>query len=569
MENKMKFLRMNICTCAYFLMCCPLLPLLSNAQGFSCAAISSYTATSMEYMDFRCRSLVRDYNGNLITVGQTGSDYYISKSGNNCAIKWKVAYSATSTSGETASDVAVDINNNIYVTGRCSGPNMSDILTIKLSPSGTVLWSDLFDYNQNTDYGTAITTDNMTNRVVVAGWSIGAGGIVVRKLNTATGAAVWTQTWVSPNLDYEISNANGIATDASANIYVCGESAYHTSDNVMYSRAVLLKFSSSGNLLWANEYFHPITSCTGTYTWFNYYNTVKVDFSGAIYCSGSSATGCNNQDVLLNKFSPGGNLTWTATYDRAPVHYRDLANDIAFGVDGNINLTGSSASVAGGTGAPDIGVYQFDNAGNFNWASFYSGSAISSADEGLSIVVDACSEAIYVGGNIQVQGPPVNTDYAVLAYSPGGTLQWASTYGQVPGGGEDANEIVLGSGQSPSLHIAGITTDASGNTSLGTIKFGLPVVGCARAAGEFENELSQFEFFPNPSHGRLTIHAPDDFADFGQCILTISSMDGKEVFTSAVSERQQEINLSLPGGLYIARIETSNAMKVFKLMILD
>ena len=97
--------------------------------------------------------------------------------------------------------IAVSTDGNIYVTGYidafASQPTRwEDIRTTKLDSSGNVLWTKIFD---------------------------------------------------SPDNDHD--HGYGIATDTEGNAIVVGRSVRRGSDNDIYGKAIILKYSPSGELL--------------------------------------------------------------------------------------------------------------------------------------------------------------------------------------------------------------------------------------------------------------------------------------------------------------------------------
>src|SRR4030095_9831584 len=126
------------------------------------------------------RGLVVDNSGNSYITGiffnANNNNFITIKFNGFGAEQWAKMYNGTANNFDQPYAIAVDINNNIYVTGTSAGIGTSlDYLTIKYNPIGDSLWVNRYDGPGNSfDYSYAIALDDSAN-VYLTGSSIGSG----------------------------------------------------------------------------------------------------------------------------------------------------------------------------------------------------------------------------------------------------------------------------------------------------------------------------------------------------------------------------------------------------------
>ena len=319
-------------------------------------------------------------------------------------------------------DIAVDGNGNIYVTG-----------------VSQVAWN-----------GPGAVTPLHTH----AGGS--GGDIVVVKLN-ASGAYQWHTFYGSANAD----NGTGIALDGSGNVYVTGVSlatwtgpgavaplnAYAGSDEI-----VVVKLNSAGAYQWHT--FYGSASYDGS-------NDITVDGSGNVYVTGYGNGTWNgpgavaplnphagSSDIVVVKLNSAGVYQWHTFYGSAD---GDSGNGIALDGSGNVYMTGYSYATWNGPGAVaplnafgggfvDIIVIKLNNAGVYQWHTFY---GPGNNETGNDITVDGSGNVYVVGtGDATWNGPggtaPLHAhagggDIVVIKLNATGAYQWHTFYGSADG----------------------------------------------------------------------------------------------------------------------------------------
>jgi hypothetical protein len=252
------------------------------------------------------------------------------------------------------------------------------MLTIKVDRYGNLVWDETFDYNSLYDLGVKIALSgsrvvvtgggqyNFNSFVIVAlsytqsdgslsgGATIGGSQQTMEEvselyvdeddniyisgsvINSGYGYdfkiikldedlnVLWTQTWDGQGLnDY----SRGVKVAPNGDVYVCGTTATTDDGDDM----VLLKYSSGGNLYWAETY-------NGNYRGDDRAETLEYHPDGFIYVAGSSYV-VSNMDYLTLKYNTSGDLLWEINYN-SPYNKNDRATNMAIDSDGDIIVTG-------------------------------------------------------------------------------------------------------------------------------------------------------------------------------------------------------------------------------------
>eukprot|EP01031_Cornospumella_fuschlensis_P029409 gene29409-35498_t len=220
-------------------------------------------------------------------VGSTGEDraYAVAvdpNSGSVYVTGWGVAVDSTSGA--------------VYVTGQVAGtgPNVGgfDIVLLKYASNGTRLWTRISG-TTGTDIGYGVAFDTSSGGVYVTGqvsgslngvaYTAGNGGDIILLKYTSSGTVVWTRI-VGTN--GTLDAGYGVAVDSSTgDVYVSGQ-AHGSLNGETYTGGgfgtidiFLLKYSSSGTLLW--------TKMAGGSNSNDYGVGVAVDTStGDVYATG-------------------------------------------------------------------------------------------------------------------------------------------------------------------------------------------------------------------------------------------------------------------------------------------
>lgn len=342
---------------------------------------------------------------------------------------------------EQGNAVAVDASGNVYSAGSFSGTadfdpgaatlnltsaGITDIYITKLNASGNLVWAKRIG-GTNEDVAYSIAVDASGN-VYTTGYfqgtvdfDPGAGttnlisgtavnNAFVSKLD-ATGNFVWAKVFVSTASEVK---SNGIAVDASGNVYTTGSfsglttfPAGGTSLTLTGGTdAFVCKLSSAGVISWVKKMAGTLNESG---------NALALDASGNVCITGTftgvpdfdpgagTATlgSAGSDDVFICKLDASGNYVMA-------VKMGGTGSDVAKAIDtdaaGNIYTTGFFSGTADfdpgastynlTATASDVFTSKLDASGNFVWAVKQGGA---SNDRGYGISVDASSNVYTTG----------------------------------------------------------------------------------------------------------------------------------------------------------------------------
>ena len=342
---------------------------------------------------------------------------------------WDSSYTSAGSSQDSAIAMTLDNSGNLYVTGWSitSGTN-ADIVTIKYnSNTGSVIWSNTYDFAGLIDRPTAIAVDNGSGSVYVTGYSYQVlpsnRDFLTIKYNPSTGDTVWTRRYNGAANGGDESYAIGI--DNSGNVFITGNSDQGAST----ADIITIKYTPSGD-----ETINMITLPN-----FQKPNALAVDNGGNVYVTGVTRNGGNSQtndDYITIKYNNSLSFQWSKEYN-GNANSRDDATGIVVDGSGNIIVTGFSYWTGQFYNYVTI---KYNSNGDSLGGASYDG-LIHNADFATAIAVDA-SDNIYVTGySTQSVSPSVIYDYATIKYNSSLQQQWASRYDGVGNGNDIATAI--------------------------------------------------------------------------------------------------------------------------------
>lgn len=342
---------------------------------------------------------------------------------------WMWAKNAVCTgSWDGAAAVEVGSNGDIFATGRygtnmtmaplpaISGLGGTPIFVTRMTSAGTPVWlTSVFSTGGN-DYAYGMNIDNADNTYVAICANSGSGGSKVVKVSP-TGTVLWTASATGSG-----SGAYGVAADASGNMYMTGSINGTLNFNSSASATTITLTSTLGG----NDIFLAKYNSAGVVQWVRRFGGPRSDESrslvcdpaGNVYMSGSyegtasfgsvtpaaAATGTAN--LFVAKFDGAGNTQWVTTAANAGIFSGrgfSFWRFNALNIDdcGNLYVTGDFLNTAnfGGititsSGRADMYVAKLNSSGVWQWAKRGGGSG---DDMGLNVVVDD-KYSVYVTG---------------------------------------------------------------------------------------------------------------------------------------------------------------------------
>ncbi len=242
----------------------------------------------------------------------------------------------------------------------------------------------------------------------------------------ALASAQVTQRWVAryngPANGHDIATA--ITVDSVGNSYVTGYSA-GVGTGLDYAT---VKYDPAGIELWSRRF-------NGLGNGDDVPGAIAVDFSGNVYVTGYSFGGLvRSYDYATISYDTNGNVRWVATYN-GPASLDDFASGLAVDGAGNVYVTGGSdGGIATGL---DYATVAYDTNGIQVWEARYNGTA-SADDVAFAIALDSLSN-VYVTG--QSTGIGTGLDYATVGYNSTGVELYSARYDFA--GGDDVAQAIV------------------------------------------------------------------------------------------------------------------------------
>lgn len=272
------------------------------------------------------------------------------------------------------------------------------------------LWARTWNGPENWDEKpTALLCDTQGN-VVVAGYSYGTAtdfDFLVLKYDSS-GNLLWTRTFGSPlNSEDRIWAA---CLDAQGNIYVTGGSIADTLHNWDY---LTIKFRPNGDTAWTRRYDSPFHGEDKP-------AAIGPDDSGNVYVSGASRGKDKDWDYLTIKYTPQGETLWTRRWDGS-AHLDDLAARLAVDHSGSVVVSGKSFQEPRQT---VIATVKYASNGKKLWQQIFSGTG-TGHNWATDLMIDARNSVFICGA---VTNKVSGYDCVLLRYTPAGKLVWSRTY---------------------------------------------------------------------------------------------------------------------------------------------
>ncbi|MEO0071656.1 MAG: SBBP repeat-containing protein [candidate division WOR-3 bacterium] len=405
--------------------------------------------------DDEATAIAVDQEDNVYVTGYSygsGSfyDYATVKYNSDGEQLWVARYNGAGNRDDEARAIAVDQEGNVYVTGRSAGSNTIEYATVKYNSEGVEQW--VAGYNgpgRGNDEAAAIVVDQDKN-VYVTGrsWGEASYDFATVKYNSE-GSDQWSARYDGPgNGDDE---ATAITVDQEGNVYVTG---YSYGSGSYYDYATV-KYNSAGVEEWVARY-------NGTGNGDDFARAIAIDKEGNVYVTGYSYGLGTSNDYTTVKYNSDGVEQWVARYTGAENQESiDEATAIAVDPDGNVYVTGHSW---GGNSYDDYVTVKYNSDGQQLWVARYNG-AWNRNDCATAIALDREGN-VYVTGNTWRNS---SYDYGTVKYNSNGQQLWVRRYNG-PGNRDDvATAIALD--QNKNVYVTGYSYGAGTQEDYATVKY--------------------------------------------------------------------------------------------------
>jgi hypothetical protein len=321
-------------------------------------------------------------------------------------------------SNDTATALAVDTHDNVYVTGISQGNDTgSDFATIKYDSNGVEQWVARYNGPANSnDAASAIVVDGDGN-IYVTGFSTGVGSgwdYTTIKYNS-NGIQRWVARY--DGLKHSEDAAIGVAVDNNGNVYVTGSSSSGKLPDY-----VTIKYDSTGVEKWVVRYNGPGDEN-------DFAEAIAVDTLGNVYVTGSSWGKGTHYDYATIKYDVNGQEKWVARYNGPVSSPVDKASDLAIDKLGNVYVTGMSGLIMGIKGRANSGSFvtiKYNDSGKEQWVARFSGSSSGiQTDSSAAITIDA-KGSVYVTGKSNADFTDFN--YITIKYNSAGAQELDALY---------------------------------------------------------------------------------------------------------------------------------------------
>ncbi len=253
------------------------------------------------------RSIAVDASGNVFVGAETcdsgGCHLMLLKVNSTGSLVWARTWRGYGLYGIYG--VAVDSSGNVYVTGYKSiiGLFSTEVFVFKFNSSGDALWT--INWNNADPEARGGIAVGGGGEIYVGGTIRSVvGGPFLLKLNS-TGGQVWQKTWLKNG-----SRTLDMVTDASGNAYLTGETDFGgmgSCSGHSCQQVFVLKFNANGGLACQRTWGDTGSDDIGL--------GIATDALGHVFVSGyTSGPGTYMNDTILLKMSSSCNLLWSRTW---------------------------------------------------------------------------------------------------------------------------------------------------------------------------------------------------------------------------------------------------------------
>ncbi len=228
--------------------------------------------------------------------------------------------------------LTVDGNGNIYVTG-----DIGDVVLLKYNPNGELLWHKVCDLGEGFEWSYGVTVDE-NGYVYVTGWHDyhpNRDTSIIALKYDSDGNIIWQTTWNGAYWEFGVS----VAVDESGNVYITGERNKTEDWTPKDLDLILLKFDSNGDFLWSRVWDAEETD-------YDYGPDLVIDVSGDLYMTGRTGPHWAIEGALLLKFDTSGNLLWQKVWNTEDTS-APLGCALAADSSGNLFIAGGATNAYG------------------------------------------------------------------------------------------------------------------------------------------------------------------------------------------------------------------------------
>ncbi len=477
-----------------------------------------------------------DTDGNVYVTGRsyggaTGLDYVTIRYNREGDQEWIQRYDGGANGEDAASTLVLDDAGNVYVTGYSTGVGSgSDFATIKYNSSGVQQWVARYNGLNSTfpDEALAINLDAAGN-VYVTGRS-GSGGFFEWDYATvkynASGVQQWAARYNGPVGDWDQSNS--VAVDDDGNVYVTGTHEFGEFGGTAFHDYATIKYDSSGVTQWMRTF-------DGAGENWDEGISVGLDDNGGIYVTGFSTGNGTVYDFVTIKYNAAGDVLWQRTHNTQGNPSADVPRSMIVTPNGDVFISGAASL--------NVGSIKYNSTGAVQWTATYNNGNF---DAGYGMDIDAVGNVIVAG--VSSGGAFENTyDYVTVLYTGSGQQQWVERYNGPSNNRDEALSVAVdGAGN---IYVTGYTTSGS-TTNITTIRYSTQTaIQC--------DEVTSFNARCNSSgtvQARATLLNNTDHVGQTMAFMVDGETYEGTIFTNGTHSRAQVLIPSLGEGSHVVAL---------------
>ncbi|GAA3530597.1 hypothetical protein GCM10022419_007010 [Nonomuraea rosea] len=410
---------------------------------------------------------------------------------------------------------------NVYVGGQLTWKDGRHTVRVPVTVRATPeKWAATYGAAGGNDSAEFTALDPKGRRLFATGASFGnRPGLLSPQIATvaydpATGAELWSKTYVGPGSTFDEPYAIAVSPDG-GRLYVVGTS---TGTGTGGDGVTIAYDAATGAELWVARYTGPGEAS-------DHANGVAVSADGkSLYATGMTTVAGGEADYFTVAYdADNGQQKWLKLY-AGPGGGTDDAREITVTPDGSkVIVTGQGSGVAG-TGLTEWGTVAYDaGTGEQLWATGHNGT-----DNGIDIpsgmTVGADGKAVFVTGSDANKG--TQSDVVTVAYDTAtGKEIWADTYDGPAHTSDTPHDITL-SPDGGKVYVTGNTTGEGTGADYTTIALDAATGQRAwvqRYDGAAKAEDYGWDVAVTPDGGKVIVTGEStDVADKGSDYVTIA-----------------------------------------------
>ena len=265
---------------------------------------------------------------------ENGYELILLKYNNTGNFVWSRSYDSSQNGPDMGTAIKY-ADGYIYIAGATASNGTLDYYFAKYSPSGQLIWSNTYDY-QNL-YDGALKIDVFGTTVVVSGISqvyVGEIKWEIATLRVSSDDGQILDTKRTGGSGEGLSNLSDLQIDANGNIYLCG-SIDNSNSGLDFKTA---KLDEDLNIEWVQEYNCPDNGDDEAMA-------LTLDSYGNVYVVGTVSDADHGKDILTIKYSPTGSIIWTKQYN-GEYNGDDEAVGIELTNDGDVIVAATSFKIS-------------------------------------------------------------------------------------------------------------------------------------------------------------------------------------------------------------------------------